>query len=182
MSLNFNDAEPQRAAGDLIPDGTIAPVILSVRSEKTTKAGDARMLDCEFTVLEGEFAKRKFWGLMMITSNGSDGHDKAVNITKSRVRGILESAYGVSPSDESDAALTARTIEEWMDLDGIEFLAKIGIEKSKDPQYSDKNVLKQAVTCDSPDYDGFTPVRPVSGGMPPKTNGSAEASGSGRWR
>ncbi|MEL6758713.1 MAG: hypothetical protein AAFP81_19965, partial [Pseudomonadota bacterium] len=153
----------------------------SVRGEKETKMRDARMLDCEFTILEGEFAKRKFWGLMMITSNGSDGHDKAVNITKSRVRGILESAYGISPSDESEAALTARTLEEWMDLDNIEFLAKIGIEKSKDPQYPDKNVLKSAVTCDSEDYEGFTPVKPVSG-MPPKTNGAAEAAGSGRWR
>lgn len=180
MSLNFNDADPQRSGGDLIPDNTIAPVRLSMRGEKSTNAGDARMLDCEFVVLEGPHAKRKFWGMMMITSNGSDGHNQAVNITRSRVRAMLESAYGIDPTDESDVALSARTIEDWADLDGLEFVAKIGVQKSKNPQYSDKNELKAAVTIDSSDYQGFTPSKP-SAGMPAQTNGAAESSGASRW-
>lgn len=157
--LDFNTAEKQTGgSAELMPDNTIAPVRMSMRGEKTTKAGDARMLDCEFVVLDGPHARRRFWGLMMITSNGSSGHDKAVQITQSRVRGILESAYGISPSDEGEGAMSARTIEDWTDLDGLEFLAKVGIEKGTG-DYSDKNVLKSAITPDSADYKGFKPAK-----------------------
>ena len=158
--LDFNTAETQTSgSGELIKDNTIAPVRLSMRGEKTTNAGDARMLDCEFVITEGPYAKRRFWGLMMITSNGSVGHDKAVQITSSRIRGMLESAYGVYPDDESEGAMAARVLSDWTDLDGLEFVAKIGIEKGTQG-YSDKNVLKSAVTPDSTDYAGFKPAKP----------------------
>ena len=177
MAIDFNNAEPQRNGGDLIPDNTIAPVRMSMRGEKMTNAKDARMIDCEFVVTEGPFAKRRFWSMMMVTSNGSDGHDKAVSITMSRVRGMLESAFGIDPLDDSDAALSGRTLEDWEDLDGLEFLAKIGIEKSKDPKYSDKNALKSAVTPDSDDYAGFSPRKAptkVLAPSQPSTNGAAK--------
>ena len=153
---------------ELMPDNTIAPVRLSMRGEKTTNAGDARMLDCEFVITAGEFARRRFWGLMMVTSNGSAGHDKAVEITMSKVRAMLESAYGVSPSDESESAFEARKLADWQDLDGLEFVAKIGIEKGTQG-YSDKNVLKSAVTPDSPDYKGFTPAKVKATPAPAQT-------------
>jgi hypothetical protein len=160
MPISFNDAKPQASTElELIPDGTIAPVRLTVRGEKLTKAGDARMLDCEYIVTAGPFAKRKVWMNMMITSNGSAGHDKAVSITMSSVRAMLESAYGLAEDDKSPDAMQARTISDWSDLDGLEFVAKFGIEKSKDEQYPDKNRL-QAVGAKSPDYAGFKPAKP----------------------
>lgn len=162
MSINLNGAKPQNATGELMPDNTIAPVILNLRGLKKTNAGDATMLDCEFTITAGKFAKRKFWGLMMITSNGSSGHDTAVDITMSRVKGMLDSAYGLDPEDDSDKAQSARVLSDWHDLDGLEFLARIGVEKSKDPQYSDKNVLKAAVTPDQDQYKGFEPGKPAA--------------------
>jgi hypothetical protein len=177
MPLNFNDAETQSSGGgdfELMPDNTIAPVILAMRGTRKTKAGDANMLDCEFTITEGKFARRKFWGLFMISSNGSSGHDKAVNITKSRVRAMLESARGVTPTDESEAALAARTINDWDDLDGLEFVARIGIEEGTDG-YQDKNVLKSAITPDSKDYEGFKP-KPVKAA----TSAPAEEKPAGR--
>lgn len=161
MSINFNNAEPSKGDFDLIPDKSVAPVRMSMRGIKATKANDAQMLDCEFVVLEGPYAKRRFWGNMMVSSNGSEGHDKAVNITMSTVRGILESAYGINPSDESETAIMARQIDDWPDLDGLEFVARIGIEKGKGG-YSDKNVLRAVVTPDSDDYAGFKPVKPVA--------------------
>lgn len=175
MAISFNDAAPQQS-GDFgfIPDGTIAPVRLTVRGEKATKAGDARMLDCEFVVTAGPFARRKVWSNMMITSNGSDGHNKAVSITMSSVRAILESAYGIADDDKSPEAMQARTINDWADLDGLEFLAKFGIEKSKDPQYPDKNAVK-AVGVRHVDYAGFRPVKPKTGIKP--AGGTPIASG-----
>ena len=164
MPISFNEAKPSQSSSDkdfeLIPDKTVAPVRMAMRGIKTTKAGDAQMLDLEFVVTEGPHAKRRMWGNAMITSNGSKGHDTAVDITMRNVRGYLESAYGFKPSDESEAAIAARTIEDWPDLDGLEFVALIGIEKDKTGNYPDKNVVRQAITPDSKDYAGFKPAKP----------------------
>lgn len=161
MAIDFNNAAPQGGSGGntLIPEGTIAPVILNVRGEKQTKAGDATMLDCEFIITAGEYKKRKFWGNMMVTSNGTDGHNMAVQITHSTVRAMLESAYGVDPVDDSPNALAARQINDWSDLDGLEFVARIKIEAGKG-DYKDKNALAGAVTPDEPEYSGFRPAKP----------------------
>jgi hypothetical protein len=177
MAIDFNSASSQggNAGNTLIPDGTVAPVILSVRGEKRTKAGDATMLDCEFTVTEGEHKKRKFWKLMMVTSNGSDGHNTAVAITHSTCRAILESAYGINPVDDSETAIAARRISDWSDLSGLEFVARIGIEPGKDG-YKDKNILAAAVTPDEPDYAGFTPAKPkvAASPKPATSNGTVK--------
>ena len=180
MALDFNTAEKQRGQFDLMPDGTVAPVILKMREVKLTKAKDAKMLDCEFIITDGEFAKRKVWGLMMFEGNGTDGHKTAVNITLSRIRGMLESAYGVDPIDDSPAALAARQLKEWDDLNGLRFLARIGIEKSKDPQYPDKNVIAAAVTPDEDDYNGFDP-KPAPSAAPAASNGAASTSSKPSW-
>lgn len=152
--LDFNDAQTQRA-GDLIPDGTVVPVHMSVRPGgagpdgwlKLTKMGDAEMLDCEFTVTEGPHAKRKFWSNMMV-SGATDGQLKAADISKARLRAILESARGVNPSDESEKAVAARRVSSWEDFDGVRFVAIVSVEKGKDG-YADKNGLKAVVTPDS---------------------------------
>lgn len=182
MAIEFNTAKPQQEMGDLIPAKTIAPVRLAMRGETSTKAGDARMLDCEFVVLEGPYSKRRFWGMMMITSNGSDGHNKAVEITRSRVRAMIESAYGIDPSDDSPAAMEGRTIQDWADLDGLEFVAKIGVEKDKTGQYGDKNVLNGAVTPDSKEYAGFVPKRPSNAGMVSNQAAATTSAGDGKWK
>jgi len=75
MSFDLNDAQPQMPpAGELIPDGTFAKVRMAIRPGGTDgatqmgarllKAGqspDVKMLDCEFTILEGPHARRKVW-------------------------------------------------------------------------------------------------------------------------
>lgn len=167
MGIDLNNAERQREGGELIPDNTVAPVILHMRGLKPTKDKSGQMLDCEFTITEGPFAKRKFWGLMMVSGNGSDGHKKAVDISFSRLRAMLESAYGVQPADDSAEAMSARRLTDWDDLNGLEFVAKIGVEKGTG-DYKDKNVLKAAVTPDDDEYRGFKPKKPKAA-----SNGSA---------
>lgn len=175
MGLNFNEADRQREF-DLIPDGTIAPVILNLRGRKETKKQDGEMLDCEWTITAGEFDKKKIWELMMISGNGSEGHVTAIDITMSRVRAMLESAYGIDPEDDSEEAIEARTIDDWEDLDQIEVLVKIGIEKGKDG-YKDKNRILAFVTPDSDDYEGFEPATPGAKKKPAAKKGAAAKKG-----
>lgn len=164
MAYDFNNAETQREGG-LIPDGTVAPVHLTVRPGnsgeggwlKRSKTGESMALDCEFTVVDGPFAKRKFWSLFTVEGT-TDGHAKAAEISASRLRGILESARGIRPDDESEAAKNARRLNSWGDLDGIRFVAKIGIEKGKEG-YKDKNTLAAAVT---PDRQAWSKVEQIA--------------------
>ena len=74
MSFDLNDAEQQKTS-EFIPDGTFAQVIMTIRPGGTDGEGqsdqgllraakdpssDVRMLDCEFSVLQGPHARRKF--------------------------------------------------------------------------------------------------------------------------
>lgn len=152
MGIDTNSAPKQKVMGDLIPANTIVPAVAVLRGRKETKAKDGEMLDFEYTISGGEFEKRKIWDLMMISGNGSDGHNEAVDITMSRVRAMLESAFNINPDDDSDEAMEGRRIEDWEELDGLEVLIKVGIEKSKDPQYPDKNRILAFIT---PDMDGY---------------------------
>src|SRR4051812_32274466 len=114
MSFDFNQATEQRTF-DVIPDGTVAVVQLNIRPGnageggllKRSKTGEAEGLDCEFVIVDGPYAKRKIWGFMIL-SGTTDGHAVAADITRARLRAILESARGIKPADVSEAAKKAR--------------------------------------------------------------------------
>lgn len=157
--MDFNNA-PEQKEGGLMPKGTIAVVHMTIRPgnageggwEKRSKAGDSQALDCEFTVVEGPFAKRKFWSLFTV-SGATEGQQKAAQISGSRIRGILESARGIRPDDESDTAKNGRRISSYGELDGLRFVAKIGIEIGKgEYEGKDKNTLDLAITPDRKDW------------------------------
>ena len=104
-------------------------------------------LDAEYTVLEGPYAKRKVWSMIGLYSTKGPGlgqHGPRL------VRGILNSARGLSDKDNSPEAQNARRISGFADLDGIEFVARIDI--GTDSNGEDKNDIRQAVTRDHKDY------------------------------
>ena len=187
MPIDFNNAEPQREGG-VIPEDTIAIVHLTIRPgnageggwEKRSKAGDSQALDCEFTVVEGPFAKRKFWTLFTI-SGTTDGHAKAAEISGSRIRAILESARGIRPDDESEAAKQSRRLSSYGDLDGIRFIAKIGVEQGTPAYPKAKNTLAAAITPDRKQWViveqvkaiGFQPTGTVSPSIAASQNAPA---------
>src|SRR5262245_43633057 len=117
---DLNDAGPQvPPMGELIPDGTFAKLQLKIRPGgadgaaqqdrgllKAAKTGDAKMLDCELFVVDGPFARRRFW--QMFTISGGKVNDKgqsiAWNMTKATIRAMIDSALGLDPKDETEAA------------------------------------------------------------------------------
>jgi hypothetical protein len=157
MSHDFNTAERQRDF-DVIPDGTIATLHITVRPGnagdagwlRRSKDGKSEALDLELTVVDGDYAKRKIWTLLTI-SGITDGHAEAGRISGQRLRGILESARGILPNDKSDAAAQARRVESFGDFDGLRFIGRIGVEPAKN-DYKAKNTLDQAITPDRKDW------------------------------
>ena len=95
-------------------------------------------LDAEYTVLEGPYAKRKVWSMIGLYS--PKGPDWA-NMGRSLVRGILNSARGLSDKDNSPEAQNARRISGFADLDGLEFVARIDV--GTDSNGEDKNEIRQ---------------------------------------
>ena len=69
---------------------------------------------------------------------------------RSFIRGILNSARGIMPKDESPNAQTARRINGLADLDGIEFVASVGV--GKDQNEEKKNEIRLAITPDHKEY------------------------------
>ena len=162
--MDFNNAGPQKSF-DVIPAGTIATLHLTVRPGnageggwlRRSKTGDSEALDCEFIVVDGPFAKRKFWTLMTVEGT-TEGHAQAAQISGSRLRAILESARGVRPDDTGDAAKQKRQIAGYGDLDGLRFIGRIGVEAAKD-NFPAKNILLEALT---PDRKDWHPVEQVA--------------------
>lgn len=157
---DFNSAEEQ-SEYDVIPKGTLVKVRMTIKpggyddpqqgwtggyaTRNDTKG--SVYLNCEFVVLEGKYAKRKIWSLIGLYSpNGPEW----ANMGRSFVRGILNSARGIKGKDESPQAQEARRISGFADLDGIEFVAKLGI--TEDQNGDDKNEIRVAITPDHKEY------------------------------
>jgi len=172
MALDFNDAEEQRS-GVLIPDGTFVKASLHIRPGgaslanqdpldtglfKASDKSDAIMLDCEFTVLQGQYAHRKWWELMTIAGGSLDekGVSKGWNMTKSRIRAMLESALALDPKDMSDQTKIRRQIPNFKFIDGMPFYCKLTVEPGGDKpgggKYSDKNVIDRIIIPGDAEY------------------------------
>ena len=167
-TFDFNTAEPQQAgAGSLIPDNTIVTVVSTLRPGghgpggwlKTNSNGSCLMADFEFTIAGGPFDRRKVWS-MFVTEGETDGQKTAAEISRSKLRAMLESAFAINPDDASPEAMKARFVSGWNGFDGLRFCAKLGIEKGKpkDPSnphseiYPDRNTLKAIITPNEKDY------------------------------
>ncbi len=157
---DFNDAEQQQSF-ELIPKGTLAKVRMTIKPgayndpEQGWNGGYATQsyetgsvyLAAEFVILEGEYAKRKIWSNIGLHSTNGPAW---ANIGRSFIRAVLNSARGVRAQDNSPQAAAARRIEGLHDLDGIDFVARIDVEK--DGRGDMRNVVKVAIEPDHPEY------------------------------
>jgi len=172
---DFNDAEAQHGAFDLIPKGTIVPLRMSIKpgghddhSQGWTEGYATQSFDtgavylaCEFVVTAGPFAKRKMWSNIGLRSPKGPTWGQ---MGRSFIRAALNSARNVNPQDNSPQASAARRINSFADLDGIEFIARVDVEK--DSKDEDRNVVKLAIEPDHKDYAALMGVAPkgVTGG------------------
>lgn len=157
---DYNSADDQNSF-DLIPKGTLVKVRMTIKpggyddpaqgwtggyATQNQTTGSV-YLNCEFVVLDGPYARRKMWSLIGLHS--PKGPEWA-NMGRAFIKGILNSARGLHPQDNSPPAQLARRISGFADLDGIEFVGKVELEK--DQHGEDKNVIKMAITPDRKEY------------------------------
>jgi hypothetical protein len=169
--FDFNTAAQQQSF-DLIPKGTLARVRMSIKpggfddpsqgwtggwATQSFETG-AVYLACEGVVMEGPFAKRKIWWNVGLHSPKGPTWG---NMSRTFIRAALNSARNVHPADNSPQAQAARRISGFADLDGLEFAARIDIEK--DGRGEDRNTIKAAIEPDHKDYALVMGVMPRGG-------------------
>ena len=158
---DFNNADLQQGGFDLIPRGTIVPVRMTLKpggyddasqgwtggyATQSFETGSV-YLAAEFVITGGPYAKRRLWTNIGLHSNKGPAWG---DMGRSFVRAALNSARGVLPQDHSPQAAAARRIQSLADLDGLEFVARIDIER--DGKGQDRNIVRQAVEPDNPEY------------------------------
>ena len=168
---DFNGAEAQQDAFEPIPAGTLAKVRLTIRPGGVgpegwvtqSRTSEAQYLNSEAVILEGPHARRRAFTRIGLRGKGAQGGDDPyANRGRALIRGILESARGIASKDSSDRARAARTIRGYGDLNGMEFLARIGVEKDRDdPRGPGRNVIAAAIGPKHVDHVRLTEATPA---------------------
>lgn len=158
---DFNDAQAQQGAFDLIPRGSLVAVRMSLKpggfddfsqgwtggyATQSLETG-AVYLAAEFIVTAGPFAKRKLWSNIGLHSAKGAMWGQ---MGRAFIRAALNSARRVAPQDHSAQANEARRIGSFAELDGLEFLARVDVEK--DNRGDERNVIKLIIEPDHKDY------------------------------
>jgi len=168
MTFDLNDAELPKT-NDLIPDGTFAKVTMVFRDgnvdgeseldrnllrHSNATGSDVLLIDAEFTVTEGPYARRKFWQNFTVAGGKLDEAGVSIGwkITKSTFRAIIDSALGLDPKDDSPAAKDKRVIQGLSQLSGLTFVAKIKVEASRNPSFGNSNKLERVVVPTEPEW------------------------------
>ena len=175
---DFNDADAQQGGFELIPKGTLARVRMTLKpgghndpaqgwtggyATRSYETGSV-YLAAEFVVLSGEYAKRKLWSNIGLSSPKGPTWGQ---MGRSFIRAALNSARQIHPEDHSPGAAAARRIEGFHELDGLEFVVKVDIEL--DHKGQPRNVVRQVIEPDHPEYARVM-------GVPTKTHSGSEVS------
>jgi len=174
MPYDYTDAPPRRKI-DLIPNttATLTTHILAGgvgEDGMLTRStdGGCEMLKLEFTVVDGEHAKRKFWENFILEGT-TDGHAAMVERSCRILKAIIDSAYGLDPKDASPEARARRTISLGQ-IEGMTFMGTIGEERGKPKNdgsgenWDDRNVLAAVITKDKKDWHPVEQPPPFNGG------------------
>ena len=192
--IDLNNVGDMSPSGDfeLIPENTIARAIITIKPNavtmpefsnapifKASQTTSAKWLEVEYTIIGGQFDKRKFWQNHFFDGDAKDdsGVSKSKKIGLQWLKAVVESHNNISAMDASPEAQAVRQIDMQKggvaSINGMNVCVKIGIEKSNDPQYSDKNRCKVILTQG---MEGYIPSGSAPANTPspaPTNNGNA---------
>jgi hypothetical protein len=184
--LNLNnvpaDNNPQEREFSLIPNGTVCRAVMVIKHGdmeipefgqgawfKKSMSSAAKWMEIEFTIIGGEFDRRKFWDRVFVDGDkmGQSGIPQAKEIGLRTLKSLVESARGIDPADMSPQAQQARNISGVFDLNAMEICAKVGIKKGTNG-YADSNRLVAALTPNSREFihGGQAPVMQTPAASP----------------
>jgi hypothetical protein len=180
MPINLNDAPTQRDR-ETIPDGayllrsTIIPggVGTDGMLRRGTKNKRQLMLEFSHKVVGGEYDRVEIrdWVTVAIDENANgdlplstaEEHTKlqtSVRIGLTRLRAMLDSAFGLDPNDRSAEMEKRRTVEDYTAFDGLQFWAQI-VTQAASGKYGASNRIDFVIVPGDPAYpEASTAVTP----------------------
>lgn len=171
MSIDFNQAEEQRErAHGPVPAGSrvlLEMEIMKPRNESqqmpfvAVSSKKLYMLWVELKVVSGTYEGVK-WRENWLLPEGQQrvqltpGQKTGCRISFSRMRAIIEAARRIKPKDNSPQASSRRQINSWLDMNGMRFPARVGIDDDG-REYNGKiyfdNTLAAVVTPEKDEYE-----------------------------
>lgn len=144
-----------------IPPQSIVKVRMEIRKPNNPDPQDPAVtilstgikgVDLDFTVISGQFEGVSFWDNWFLppsmqTITLTKGQEGMCNGAFAKFRAVIEAARNLDPADPA----ANRTIQSWLDMHGLEFPVKIGVEikttKNGD-KYLKNNILKVLTPVD----------------------------------
>jgi hypothetical protein len=169
--LDLNNVAPDEGNDfSLIPHGTIVRVIVSIKPQldgvvisdlsnqpifRQSPHSSAKWVECEFTVIGGQFDRRKIWSNLFFDGDkkNASGVSMSKEIGLRTLRGIIDSSRGLRADDMTPDANIKRQISGIEALEGMEFCIKVGVEKGTNG-YDDKNKMLAPILINQDGYIG----------------------------
>lgn len=160
MSYKFDTSDAgQYGVFEAIPDGNRVPIVIHTLGgddpdskmflTKQRDGGAARMLVLECVVTGGPWRGRKFTVRPVLLYKGgpqTPNQQQALDIAKALVRALAEVRLGISPTDESPAALRARKEFDLKTLNRLELDVVVGVDKKQEnSNYEPGNNIKRVI-------------------------------------
>jgi hypothetical protein len=179
MPVDLNDVKP-----NLAPPGVYCLEITIVPGNageggylRLAKNLRSLMLELICKIVGTEYAGHKIWdyitvefdesndqGLPPLDPNKLDNYRTSVRMGRTKLRAIIDSAYGLLPNDDSDAAKAKRKLSSYGELHGLKFYAQVEERQGRDG-YGPSNCVDFVVTPDLPGYP--QPSTPASKAVAP---------------
>jgi hypothetical protein len=155
MTTNFDfnhGTDDEQRNFTVIPANTVVTLQVNIKPGGAgdggwltrAKDGKSEHLNCEFTVVDGEYAKRKVFARLTLQGT-TEGHADSSHISRNTIRYIIESARGILPKDESAAAQEKRRLAGWQEFEGLRFMARLGVRPARDG-YDAQNTIIEVIT------------------------------------
>ena len=112
-------------------------------------------------------AKRKVWSNVGLHSNKGPTWGQ---MGRSFIKAVLNSSRGIHPDDHSPEAIRARQIRGFAELDGVEFAARIGVEKDSKGEL--RNLIRLVIEPDNKSYSELMAHKAARDGGPSGSGGT----------
>lgn len=169
--IDLNDEQEQRERNyGPVPAGSKVLVRLELQKPKYASRDDEMVamaksgllqLQCKIEVCAGSYEGCWWYENITLPSRSQtirlDGNlQTACRIGGSMLRAIIESVRRIDPKTSDQKAVRARQVNSWMDFDGLEFPAVLGIDKrsyeGRDGKEYWNNRLGRVIPCTANEY------------------------------
>ena len=175
MPYDYTDAPPRATSSSFrtvrsLPSPLRFVPATRVRAESSSarKDGACEMLDLEFTVVDGRYARSKVLGEPRPCRH-NDGHARGGKLKPRQP--ASDPRFRMQPrSRRHEPQARAARSRDLKDFDGINFIVKIGVEKGKPKNdgsgenWPDKNIIAAIITPDSREWHPVEQPPPFNGG------------------